>query len=95
MSTDFERMERSLMALVYRVQKLEERPLPALPDCCEAQAVALQMGYTPETICQISVVDPQARHEIIRELRKRGWAYSKIARALHLSERTIERAITG
>lgn len=95
MSDDLRKLEVVLTSLSYRVSQLESRPAQSLPECCEAQHIAREMGYAPEMICHISMADPAARMEIIRELKRRQWSHSKIARALHLTEKTVQRATQG
>lgn len=88
MQNDLERLENALTAVVFRVTQLESRQ----PECCQAQAVACEIGLDPGIVCRMSPQDHEERTALIVELRRRNWSVGAIARALRCREKTVERA---
>ena len=93
MRETIQRLESAISAVLYRLKELETNARQTFPECYQAQAVAGQIGLDPKIVCRRGFGSAHQRTQLIRELRARKWPVSKVARALGICEKTIERAI--
>lgn len=91
-----ETVECQFTLLRKRVERLESlvRCLQAAgAGAGEASAVAREVGLDPDILVQPEKI--VQRQLLGRELRRRGWSASRIARAMNCSERSVERWTSG
>jgi SOS response regulatory protein OraA/RecX len=89
---DVEKMQGELLALARRVERLEtlaRANARAGADGQEAARVAQIIGCPVEVL--VLPERMEERHALARELRRRGWSFTKISRVMNCDEKTVRR----
>lgn len=90
--TQIELMEAQFVLMAKRIQRLEERLKVVGPlgnDKADAGRVAVDLGIDPLCVVRGDLL-PQ-RMRLAFELSRRGWRQGRIATALDVCERTVQR----
>ena len=89
--SDFELLQQKVAAMIQRLEMLEQGAQARLAcgvDDLTAQRAAEDLGFTAQLVVLLEKKD---RHALSQRLKGDGWSGARIARALEVCERTIER----
>lgn len=89
---DVELLQGTVVALTKRLEKLERRlEADDLKNGDTAEALSVMRALNLDGDSMVNMLRVESRKKLVKELRMRGWAFERIARALHCTVQTVRR----